>query len=239
MIRMALAWGLLTLAGETAAQGDAPRTVSVGASQVEEAGVVTAIEIDDASGLIAGDVDLLLDAASSEVVEVRRGAILDGFFLISNTIADTLKVSFASAQETTGAGTLFEVVTAAEPSPAMRLLLVSLNGDEIDVVYDRVTAVGEGDRPTPIRSLRGHPNPFNSQTVLTFTVTRPGPLMLSVFSVGRQRIRTLAHGDLPRGTHRFVWDGYDDDGREAASGVYLAQLRAGHRRDVVRLTLLR
>ena len=47
------------------------------------------------------------------------------------------------------------------------------------------------------------------------------------FALGR-RVRTLYSGEpLTAGLYRIPWNGRDDEGRPAASGVYLYQLIAG------------
>jgi hypothetical protein len=52
------------------------------------------------------------------------------------------------------------------------------------------------------------------------------------------RVATRRFGDLGGGAHKLTWDGRDDRGRDAGSGVFWAQVRAGReapRRKVVRL----
>ena len=57
-------------------------------------------------------------------------------------------------------------------------------------------------------------------------------------SVGR-RVRTLVDGELPAGAHRAAWDGRDETGESAASGVYLVRLRSASGTATRRLLLLR
>ncbi|MCE2450818.1 MAG: CotH kinase family protein [Candidatus Latescibacteria bacterium] len=63
------------------------------------------------------------------------------------------------------------------------------------------------------------PNPFNASTVIAFDV---------VYDVLGRRVRTLYGGEtLTAGHYRTSWNGRDDEGRSAASGVYLYQLSGG------------
>jgi flagellar hook assembly protein FlgD len=50
---------------------------------------------------------------------------------------------------------------------------------------------------------------------------------LDLYNVTGQRVRTLVDAELPAGTHAVRWDGTDQQGQRAATGVYLYQLRAG------------
>ena len=68
------------------------------------------------------------------------------------------------------------------------------------------------------------PNPFNSQTVISWFLLSPGPARLEVFALNGQRVAVLASGDHKAGLHRLHWDGRDGHGRPLASGTYLYRL---------------
>ena len=68
------------------------------------------------------------------------------------------------------------------------------------------------------------PNPFNSQTVLSFSLPEPGPARVEVFALTGQRVAVLSHGHHSAGIHRLHWDGRDHQGRPLASGIYLYRL---------------
>ncbi|MDE2737820.1 MAG: collagenase [Gemmatimonadota bacterium] len=68
------------------------------------------------------------------------------------------------------------------------------------------------------------PNPFNSQTVLSYFLHAPGPARLEVFSLTGQRVAVLHQGPQQAGYHRLRWNGRDDADRPVASGMYLYRL---------------
>ena len=68
------------------------------------------------------------------------------------------------------------------------------------------------------------PNPFNSQTVLSYFLHAPGPVRLEVFSLTGQRVAVLHQGQQQAGYHRLRWHGRDDEGQPVASGMYLYRL---------------
>ena len=70
------------------------------------------------------------------------------------------------------------------------------------------------------------PNPFNSQTVLSYFLLEPGPARLEVFALTGQRVAVLHQGPQQAGYHRLHWDGWDDAGHPLASGTYLYRLVA-------------
>lgn len=88
---------------------------------------------------------------------------------------------------------------------------------------------GPTDVPAPRsiltdRLLPSAPNPFNPRTSVRFALARAGHVSLAVFDARGKRIATLLSGDFPAGEHAANWDGRDDCGRAASSGLYLVRL---------------
>ena len=83
------------------------------------------------------------------------------------------------------------------------------------------------------------PNPFNSQTVISWFQLRTGPARVEVFGLTGQRVAVLQQGPGKAGVHRVRWDGRDDRGRPLASGVYLYRLVTTGNVQTRKLTLLR
>ena len=83
------------------------------------------------------------------------------------------------------------------------------------------------------------PNPFNSQTVISWFQLRPGPARVEVFALTGQRVAVLQEGPQKAGDHRVHWNGRDHRGRSLASGVYLFRLVTAQSVQTRKLTLLR
>ena len=95
------------------------------------------------------------------------------------------------------------------------------------------------DLPSGSRLYPNAPNPFNSETVLSWLLPRPGAVRLEVLALSGQRLVTLWQGPRQAGHHRLHWDGRDDEGRPLASGVYLYRLVTAEGILTRKLTLLR
>ena len=87
--------------------------------------------------------------------------------------------------------------------------------------------------------LQNAPNPFNSETNISWFLLRPGPARVEVFALTGQRVTVLHQGPKKAGVHRVHWDGRDDQGRPLASGVYLYRLVTDVSVQTRKLTLLR
>lgn len=94
--------------------------------------------------------------------------------------------------------------------------------DDVRITAD-VTSTPRGAR---LALDQNAPNPFNPNTTIAFSLPRQGAVTLQVFDVRGRLVRTLVDESRGAGEHRVVWDGTDDGGRAAASGVYLYRLNA-------------
>ena len=83
------------------------------------------------------------------------------------------------------------------------------------------------------------PNPFNSQTVLSYFLPKSGPVRLELFSVTGQRVAVLRQGPQQAGYHRLPWEAQDDEGRPLASGIYFCRLKTTNGILTRKFTLLR
>jgi hypothetical protein len=77
-----------------------------------------------------------------------------------------------------------------------------------------------------IALLPSRPNPFRGSTTLAFRLDQAGPVWLTVHDVSGRQVRALLRGETHEpGAHTRVWDGLDDEGRPAATGIYFVRLR--------------
>jgi hypothetical protein len=91
-----------------------------------------------------------------------------------------------------------------------------------------------------LQLMRVAPNPFNPSTSIRFSLPEAMPVHLSVYDAAGRRVRQLVRGEeMGAGEHELRWNGQDDRGRTAATGVYFLQLRAGDQRRTQRMTLLK
>ncbi len=105
-------------------------------------------------------------------------------------------------------------------------------------IFVMTVGIEEG-HPARFALAQNAPNPFNSVTTIAFSLPEAGRATLGIYSTTGQLVRTLVDGEVAAGTHAVVWDGRDDAGRAAASGVYIVRLAAGAHTVHRRATLLR
>jgi len=87
---------------------------------------------------------------------------------------------------------------------------------------------------------QNYPNPFNPETAIDFTVpVGVNSVRLEVFDVLGRRVALLWDGEMAPGANRLYWRGLDQEGRPAASGVYIYRLESGEQELVKRMVLVR
>jgi len=123
---------------------------------------------------------------------------------------------------------------------AERLEITSNSPDNL--YYGEFNAVQMQDRPAePVGSqlMHNYPNPFNNKTQIDFEIQETSDVTLTVFNVLGQPIRTLVTGLLSAGKYRIEWDGRDEAGIEAGSGLYICQLKSGQVIRQMKMSLLK
>jgi hypothetical protein len=86
-----------------------------------------------------------------------------------------------------------------------------------------------------------YPNPFNPSTRIQFEIGngKTENVIISIYNVRGQRVRTLVNGLYEAGEHSVVWNGIDDNGHTVSSGIYFYRMTAGEYSAVRRMILLK
>jgi hypothetical protein len=83
------------------------------------------------------------------------------------------------------------------------------------------------------------PNPTVAASTVDFRLEAAAPVRARILDVAGRLVRTLVDTELPAGEHRLTWDGTDDAGRPAASGLYFYRVERGGDTSVTRVVLQR
>ena len=102
------------------------------------------------------------------------------------------------------------------------------------------------ERPQGYVLRQNYPNPFSAnetlshpETEIRFQLPEASHVVLKIFNLFGEEIRTLVDDRRGAGDHTLHWNGKDEHGNPVASGVYLYQLRAGNFSQVRKMSLLR
>lgn len=96
-------------------------------------------------------------------------------------------------------------------------------------IYSDLSIVSDIESPV-ISGLSGYrlfqnfPNPFNPGTTIRYVLPAPSEVRIEIYNTSGKRIRTLLNGFHPSGKHELFWDGINQQGKPAASGLYVYKL---------------
>jgi hypothetical protein len=86
---------------------------------------------------------------------------------------------------------------------------------------------------------QNYPNPFNPETRISFSLSAKSDVLLDIYNLKGQKIRTMHSGILAKGAHLLTWNGKDDNGAAASSGVYLYRMTAGGKTQTRKMVLMK
>lgn len=86
----------------------------------------------------------------------------------------------------------------------------------------------ESEIPEVYALFQNYPNPFNKGTVINYSLPMSGRVIISLYNLSGQRIKTLIEEDKSPGYHIVYWDGRNEQGAEVTTGIYVYQLKVGN-----------
>ncbi len=110
------------------------------------------------------------------------------------------------------------------------------------LILSTPTSVEEDEEtttPALFELSQSYPNPFNSQTVIRYSLFKPADVSLTIYNILGQKVRTLVSLAHQSGSVTVPWDGKDDKGNDLASGIYFCRLQAGESSQTRRMVLLK
>lgn len=92
--------------------------------------------------------------------------------------------------------------------------------------------------------LQSYPNPFNPETWIPYELEKESHVTIEIYNVAGQLVRTLNFGVQPRGRYiskekAAYWNGRNEYGERAASGIYFYVLKAGDFAATRRMVILK
>ncbi len=75
--------------------------------------------------------------------------------------------------------------------------------------------------------LGNHPNPFNPETTISYSIQSDSRVVIEIYNIRGQHIKTLVDDYQNAGRYSVVWNGKDDRGRDAGSGIFFYRMKSG------------
>jgi hypothetical protein len=103
--------------------------------------------------------------------------------------------------------------------------------------YNPPTAIN--DALPSNKDINIYPNPFSSQTTISFHVENPGIVKVEILNSTGQTVRTLSDDYRSSGNYSVIWDAKDGTGINIAAGIYYYRVNEKDRINTGKLMLIR
>jgi len=104
-----------------------------------------------------------------------------------------------------------------------------------------VTAIGE-TRSIMVNSYSlkdNYPNPFNNKTLIEYDLLGPGHVVVEIYDILGNKVKTLVNDFQISGTHRINWDGRDQNDNQVASQQYYYTLKIDNNIQTKKMLLIK
>lgn len=194
--------------------------------------IVLPIKIKQVENIVFScELTLDYDASLLNLLQVLPGSTTDDLLLEYSKKDNQIRISLASAAPIQKGGVLVQVEFTPVTQPVITpvsLSRIQLNGQLIPEVFESVIEV----LPKKSALLQNFPNPFNPETWIPYQLAKEAEVVIDIYNIKGQLVRTLSVGPKPAGSYiskekSAFWNGQNNIGESAASGLYFYRLKAG------------
>jgi len=84
-----------------------------------------------------------------------------------------------------------------------------------------------------------YPNPFNPTTTINFQLPENNKVMINIYDILGNKIKTLVKENKTAGYYTVMWNGLNDRGAQMASGTYFYHIQAGKHNSTKKMLLIK
>ena len=151
---------------------------------------------------------------------------------------DSMFVKFTVNADSIAAGDYNIVIIFASNDPVTPEKIIPLN-----ITVQPLTNVAEASTaqaiPTSFTVFQNYPNPFNPETIIKYELPKTSQIVLKVYNMLGQELKTLVNAKQPAGYYNVTWNGKDSSANLLPSGVYIFRIKAGDFVSAKKMILIR
>ena len=196
--------------------------------------VIVPVKVDNAGRLAGGDICIAYDRSVLRAVNV----VCDSDILLVKNIDEfgKMRIAFASSNrlsDNTLAKIHFDILS--DDVSLLRFEAADLYQPDASPIKSKTLDgkfVSWAVPPKHSALLQNFPNPFNPDTWIPYQLKESGEVAIQIFSIPGEVIREIKLGYKPAGLYvtrdrAAYWDGRNEAGEKAASGIYFYTIKAG------------
>ena len=136
-----------------------------------------------------------------------------------------------------------EFISVTKSAPKDDVMVYYTEVEFAVMICPKTTAVEEEEEgsitPKDFELYPSYPNPFNNQTIIKYDLLKSSQVILTIYNILGQKVKTLVKERQAAGSKTVGWDGKDEKDKDLASGIYFYQLKAGEVTQTKRMVLLK
>jgi 1,4-alpha-glucan branching enzyme len=86
---------------------------------------------------------------------------------------------------------------------------------------------------------QNYPNPFNPSTEIKYQVFNQSKVVIKIYDLMGNEVKTLVNRDMSSGTFNVTWKGDNNFGQKVSSGVYFCRMESGTYVQTIKLMLMK
>jgi Concanavalin A-like lectin/glucanases superfamily/Secretion system C-terminal sorting domain len=101
-----------------------------------------------------------------------------------------------------------------------------ISNETIDIAIELIPITGNDEGAlTLVTKLKGnYPNPFNPSTIIEYSIDEPANVIIRIYNIKGQMVKTLVNAVRNADKHSEVWNGQDNNNNVVPSGIYFYKL---------------
>ena len=208
--------------------------------------IAVPVKVDNTDGLAGGDIFIYYDQTALRAAEVS----FDPDVLLISNLNDPgmVRIAFANINGISRK-TLAEIrfdILADDTSPLTFKTVNLYTPDALPLVSRAIDGkfVSWAVPPESSALLQNFPNPFNPDTWIPYQLSVESDVSITIYNAVGKMVRRLDLGHKPAGMYRTQgraahWDGRNEAGELAVSGVYFVVLEVENYQEIRRIALIR
>jgi tetrahydromethanopterin S-methyltransferase subunit B len=93
--------------------------------------------------------------------------------------------------------------------------------------------------PEVFKLANNYPNPFNPTTTIGYQLPENNKVVVNIYDMLGNKIRTLVNENKTAGYYSVVWNGLNDNGARISSGTYFYHIQAGTHNSTKKMLLIK
>lgn len=125
-------------------------------------------------------------------------------------------------------------INNADTSKKYSVLTDSLGNYQVNVEVTSINTT-KNNLPTKFKLEQNYPNPFSTSTDIPYKLKNPSDVHVTIYDILGRVVRKFSVGNQAGGSHDIIWDGRNNFGTKAATGIYFYRLQAGGQSQVKKM----